>query len=635
MRKALWILLLPLQLLFAQEPPSISSEDAHTTLSRILEAHASYTKLTPLLVQRTIEAMVEHLDPMRSYFLKEEIEPWLNLPGNELVKIQEELSRGDFRAFEELYSLVARAIHRRRDLEKELCHGELSQDVSPLKVKELPWADSREALLERLALIRSAQMKALSKVVQEPSDRVMKRIHKRRRIVEEKALAKDPTKRHGHLLQSFLKAFASACDSHTSYFTPTEATQFLIQVQQRLFGIGVQLRDDLTGFRVMKIIEGGPASHDECELREGDLIVTIDTTPVVGMGILEAVSLIRGEEGGQVKLGVLRTDESGEEFSVEVVATRGEVVLEEARLTTKVIPFGDGVLAHLALHGFYQDPDHSSTNDLRRAISKIRKEHKLRGILLDLRKNSGGVLPQAVGVTGLFITKGIVVSIKDNRGRVEHLREVDGKTSWDGPLVILTSKASASAAEIVAQTLQDYGRAIVVGDEHTFGKGTFQTFTLDGSGKNPVNPKGEFKVTRGRYYTVSGKSPQYVGVKPDLVIPGPYSKMEIGERYTKYPLETDSIHPNFHDDLSDIPPPQKEQISWLYRFNLQPKLTCFSKHLPRLTENSRIRMGESALYTAFLEELEKESPEVEVYLKGDPQLQEALHVLQDLIWLSD
>ena len=159
------------------------------------------------------------------------------------------------------------------------------------------------------------------------------------------------------------------------------------------------------------------------------------------------------------------------------------------------------------------------------------------------------MLSQAVGVTGLFITKGVVVGIKDHTGSIQYLRDLDGKMLWDGPLIVLVNKASASASEIVAQTLQDYGRAIVVGDKNTYGKGSFQTFTLNTSKEGSVNPEGEYKVTRGRYYTVSGKTPQLKGVEADIIVPGPLSEMELGEAFAKYPLENDSIKANYDDDL--------------------------------------------------------------------------------------
>ncbi len=212
------------------------------------------------------------------------------------------------------------------------------------------------------------------------------------------------------------------------------------------------------------------------------------------------------------------------------------------------------------LFSFYQDSNSSSASDLAAAIENLKKEHNLKGIILDLRNNAGGLLPQAVSVTGLFISKGVVVSVKDNTGQVQHLRNVENRKVWDGPLIVLTARTSASAAEIVAQTLQDYGRAIVIGDPETFGKGTFQTFTLESANFGKVNPKGEYKVTRGRYYTVSGKSPQLVGVKADIVVPGIFSEMEIGEKYSKFPVETDEIPPNFDDNLSDVPAIHRSQF---------------------------------------------------------------------------
>jgi carboxyl-terminal processing protease len=408
----------------------------------------------------------------------------------------------------------------------------------------------------------------------------------------------------------------------------------MIQLQQRLFGIGAQLRDDLNGFTVVKIIEGGPASRNT-GLKANDRIIAINGEPVVGLEITEAVELIRGEEGSLVTMTVLRPNPEKEE-KLEITIIRGEVVIKEARIESKVVPFGDGVIAHITLHSFYQDPLRSSASDIFEEINKIHNEHLLKGVILDLRLNAGGILPQAVAVTGLFITKGIVCSIKDNHGDIEHLRDIDSRIAYDGPLIVLTSKASASASEIVAQTLQDYGRAIIVGDEHTYGKGTFQTITFDGDHNGRINPKGEFKVTRGKYYTVSGKSPQLVGVVPDIVIPGFYSETELGERHTKNPLANDSIAENFNDDLSDVPVNQRDQISWLYRFNLQPKIKTYTRHLPLLRKNSQIRIENESFYQSFLTQLKEEDiklERVELFVKFDPQLHEAINVMKDLILL--
>jgi len=178
----------------------------------------------------------------------------------------------------------------------------------------------------------------------------------------------------------------------------------------------------------------------------------------------------------------------------------------------------------------------------------------------------------------------------------------------------------------------------VVGDEHTYGKGTFQTFTLDAASGGKINPKGEFKVTRGKYYTVSGKSPQLQGVQADIVVPGPFSAMDIGEKKSKYALENDSITENFQDDLSDIPPLQRDQLSWLYRFNLQPCLKTYTQFLSQLRLNSQARLEKDKFYQRFLKALDGEKDvsveSLEIYAQADLQYREAIHIMEDLIVLS-
>lgn len=632
MIRALLLLLFVTQSLFGGKLPEISDRDVLSMLDQMMEAHASYKELSPPLVGRVLEQYLEELDPTKTYLLEGEITEWIHPSEESLQEIFEETKNGQFTAFHTIHGQMIQAIERRDRLEKQLEALDLPKNVSVSEFKDLKWVKSEEELLQRLARIKALQVQAAERLDDgESRDRALQRITKRRISREEDMLSKNEEERNRLIRSHILKAFAASFDTHTAYFTPAEASQFMIQVQQRLFGIGAQLRDDLNGFTVVKIIEGGPASRS-AGLKANDRIIAINHEPVVGLEITDAVELIRGEEGTPVLLTVLRDEE--EKLEIEII--RGEVVIKEARIESSIIPYGDGVIAHLSLHAFYQDPMHSSASDLYEEIAKIRAQHTIKGIILDMRLNSGGVLPQAVAVSGLFITKGIVVSIKDNHGSIEHLRDIDGRTAYDGPLVILTSKISASAAEIVAQTLQDYGRAIVVGDEHTYGKGTFQTFTLDAANNGKVNPKGEFKVTRGRYYTVSGKSPQLVGVKPDIVVPGFYSSMEIGEMHAKYPLENDAIPENYHDDLADIPVVQRDQISWLYRFNLQPKLKTYTRHLPRLKKNSEARISQNKLYQSFLALLDEEviAPEkVDLYTEGDPQLKEAVNIMQDLIVL--
>jgi len=618
----------------AAKLPEITPQDVVETLQTMMEAHVACKEINASLVKKTLEHFLEELDPTKTYLLKSEIKPWAE-PSDDLCEtISQKMREGDFSHFKQIHSLMLNAIQRRQVLEKQQADTPLPQHVLVSEIKDMDWAVSENDLAERLLKIKSLQVTAAEKFDSDAREKILLRIAKHRTLREEELAVLTESDREKLILTFVLKACASSFDAHTAYFTPWEATQFVIQLQQRLFGIGAQLRDDLNGFTVVKIIEGGPASRNT-GLKENDRIIAIDGEPVVGLEITEAVEHVRGEEGTAVSLTVLRPVGDKEEM-LEIEIIRGEVVIKEARIESKSIPFGDGVIAHISLHSFYQDPLHSSAFDLFEEIQKIQKDHTIKGLILDLRSNTGGILPQAVAVTGLFITKGIVCSIKDNYGLIEHLRDIDSRTAYDGPLIVLTSKASASASEIVAQTLQDYGRAILVGDEHTYGKGTFQTFTLDSSNAGKVNPKGEFKVTRGKYYTVSGKSPQLIGVTPDIIVPGFYSTADIGERHAKNPLENDSINENFNDDLSDVPPMKRDQISWLYRFNLQPKLKNFTRHLATLQKNSKSRVENEQYYQSFLSllnENEVKQELAEVYTKMDPQLHETINIMKDLILL--
>lgn len=633
-------------LLFSQahaKLPQIDSKGTQRKINEIMKMHAVHKELSSPVVKRALSNYLELLDPTKTYLTEEEVNIWVN-PTDELTEsILKEYKYCNYETFEKIHDLMARAILKRRLEEKQTDYSKLPKDVKADEFKDIEWAKSREDLIERRLRIRALQIEAANKLEDDLRETSIQRIQKRQTKNEEKILNTDDTQKHQFIYANILKATSSALDAHTYYFTPDEATQFMISVQQRLFGIGAQLRDDLNGFTIVKIIDGGPAQQGK-ELKVKDRIIAVNGEPVVGMEIIDAVELIRGEEGTEVTLTVIRQTEQEEvkkEEKLEINIVRGEVVLKETRYEVDTEPFGDGVIAYFKLNSFYQDPEFSSAADLKREINKIKDEHKLKGVLLDLRSNSGGLLTQAVNVSGLFISKGIVASIRDENGRIQHLRDLDGKTIWDGPLVILINKASASASEIVAQALQDYGRAIIIGDDHSYGKGTFQTFTLNANNTNDVDPEGEFKVTRGVYYTVSGKTPQQVGVQSDIVIPGAFSEVEIGEQYLKHPLENNRIDPNFDDQLLDMPSNQRESFGHIYRYNMQQKLNVFTRHIPQLKSNSEIRLANNKNYQAFLNEIKKssdrdvEDEEADNYGKNDLQLQEGYNVLKDLIFLMN
>lgn len=615
-------------------PPEIDAQGVKRKLEEIMQAHASTKSLDAATAKRVLINYLEILDPSKSYFIKPDIKQWID-PNNYLIdQILKDYQNANYQTFVTIHEQMAEAILRRRNLERQGANNSLYEKVNRKEFKDLDWAADERDLLERLRKINSLQREAAEKLSVEVKERAIERIEKYRSRFEEDILTTEPIKKRQTIYANVLKATASALDSHTNYFTPDEAKQFLIGVQQRLFGIGAQLRDDITGLTVVKIVEGGPAARGG-QLRAKDRIIAVDGEPVVGMDISDAVELIRGDLGTLVTLTVIREDEKEEKL--DLVVERGEVVLTEARYESSLEPFGDGAIAYLRLHTFYMDPEHSSAADLEKELKRLKEQSAVKGVILDLRSNSGGLLAPTVGVVGLFISKGIVVSIKDEKGRLQHLRDLDSRVLWDGPLIVMVNRGTASSAEIVAQALKDYGRAIIVGDDHSYGKGSFQTFTVQSGQENQVNPEGEYKVTRGRYYTVSGKTPQRVGVEADIVVPSALSYAEIGEKFLKNPLEPDEIEPNFDDRLQDIPLMQRARVSKLYLFDLQKPLHIYEKYLPMLKKNSEVRIANNRGYQAFIKELEnreKDIEEEEIFEKlvqSDFQLNESYNIMRDLI----
>ncbi len=621
------------------KPAEINEQDVKERMQEIMKAHVTYKRLTPIIAKRALENFIDALDPMKTYFLQDEVEKWLEPDDAEIEKIIKDFENGHFPAFQSIYETMKVAIKRRNKIEESLDTAVLPAHVTAKEFKDLTWCKTDKELYERLSRLRALQLEVAAKLGKDAKELALQRLKKRRQKVEDEFCSKDKKYDQEVLCTYILKAMTASLDAHTNYFTPQEANQFLISVQQRLLGIGVQLRDDVDGFTIIKIVEGGPADAVK-ELKAKDKIIAINGEPVIGLDIIEVVDRIRGQEGTPVTLRVVREVGVSEEKQQElkdIVVSRGEVVLKETRLESMPVPFADGALAHIHLHSFYQDADTSSAEDMLKAFNEMKKNYKIKGVVLDLRFNGGGILSQAVSVTGLFIKKGIVVSIKDENAMVHHLRDLDSEPMWDGPLIVLINRGSASAAEIVAQTLQDYGRALIVGDDHSFGKGTFQTFTLTATNPNSIDPKGEYKVTRGCYYTVSGNTPQLAGVQSDIEVPGGLSFLDIGEKYAKYALENDSIEPGFEDSLSDVPLYQREKIRALYQKERQLRETKYRKLIPELKVNSKVRQEEDKTVQGFLVDAknnELEFDELGKYERfPDFQLNETLNVMRDLVVL--
>lgn len=630
------VLLLPTLLFSTSKIADLTPSDVHTKVNEFLFNHITEKKLTKDLMKRSIDNFIEQLDPTKTYLTKAEIQKELNLTDEDLEQVLTQFYKSDFSTFETLYQKMLSAIERRNKMEQDLANTPFLEDVQAKDIAENSWSENEKELKEKLLKVRSLQHKFSAKLEKDFKDKYFILLDKRRKWKEQEITGPSKELQKPLIYSYLLKAIASALDSQTNYFPPNEANHMMMQVQQRLLGVGVRLVDDLTGFKILEIIEGGPAKK-QGELKVNDRIIAVDGEFIAGMDIHQAVQMIQGRENTNVKLTVLREAENKDSkpTTLDITIKRGGIVIEESRLEAYLEPYADGVIAHIALHGFYQDPNSSSAEDVYNKITEIKTNNNLKGIVFDLRDNAGGLLVQGVAITSFFIGKGVVASTKQYDGTILHFRNEQPNILWDGPLIVLINKASASCAEIVAQSLKDYGRAIIVGDMRSFGKGTYQLCTIMPH-KSTVNPKGEYKITQGMYYTVSGKTPQIVGVQSDIVVPGYLSEAKYGEEFSKYPVANDTIEASYDDKLLDIFPWRREQYKKQYLNNLQVKTQVFSTHIERLKNNSTSRIERNKDYQTFLEQLKAEEANEDVRLgQNDLQLLETFNIMKDLIYLYE
>ena len=341
-----------------------------------------------------------------------------------------------------------------------------------------------------------------------------------------------------------INAFAAALDPHSDYYSPEDQEDFQINMQLSLEGIGASLTSDDGYTVIQELISGGSASKSK-QLEPKDKIIAVgqgeagNMENVIDMDLRDVVRKIRGKSGTKVRLTILREKPELQRFTITLVRSKVQLEDEAAKVTfeSRVVNGKKLKLARLELPGFYGDPSRrvrSSYRDMANAISKINAA-KVDGVLLDLSQNGGGLLEEAVKIAGLFVHTGNVVATKDSRADVQILDDVDPAVQYSGPLVILTSRLSASASEIVAGALQDYHRALIVGADHTYGKGSVQAVL-------PLqNDLGLLKVTTGLFFIPSGRSTQHKGISADISMPSVFSTEDFGERFLDNSLNPDSI----------------------------------------------------------------------------------------------
>lgn len=367
------------------------------------------------------------------------------------------------------------------------------------------------------------------------------------------------------VFQTFMNAYATAIEPHTGYLGPRTAENFNIQMRLSLEGIGAVLmkQDDYTTVR--SVVKGGPAGRQGI-VKIGDRIVGVGQgekgpmQDVIGWRVDDVVELIRGPKGTTVALDVIPADAPEDSKPVHVKIVRDTVQLEEQAAKKSVIEAGGRKIGVIHLPTFYHDFEgnrrgdasaRSSTKDVRRLIGELKQEG-ITGIVIDLRQNGGGSLTEATNLTGLFVDRGPVVQVRDAQGRVSVEADTDEAVAWDGPLAVLVDRSSASASEIFAAALQDYGRALIIG-QTTYGKGTVQNLIdLDNFANNDKPTFGQVKLTVAQFFRVNGGSTQNRGVAPDIEWAGVIDPAQWGESSIDNALPWTSITPADYSGRGDF-----------------------------------------------------------------------------------
>jgi carboxyl-terminal processing protease len=354
-------------------------------------------------------------------------------------------------------------------------------------------------------------------------------------------------------LTIYLNSITNYFDPHTAYYEPIDKENFDIQMSGKLEGIGARLMMEDEYTKVSSIVVGGPA-WKQGDLSEDDKIYQVaqegeEPVNVKGMELDDVVQLIRGKKGTIVKLSVKKVD--GTKQDIEII--RDVVELEEGFAKSLMLDTKSGnKVGYINLPRFYDDfgdPNgRSCATDVEKEIAKL-KENNVEGIILDLRNNGGGSLRDVVRMSGFFFEDGPVVQVKDRFSSPRIMRDTDESVQWDGHLIVMVNQYSASASEIIAAALQDYDRAIIVGSESTFGKGSVQRFVdLDRiAGDVEMQPFGQVKVTIQKFYRVNGGSTQLKGVESDIVLPDQFQKLELGEKEQDFAMEWSKIDPVDYD----------------------------------------------------------------------------------------
>ena len=615
------------------ESKEIHGETAKNLLQELQTKHYSAVEINDSFSSIVFDSYLDILDGSHLYFLKEDVD---NLSVYR-YSIDDSLKQGDVEPGFEIYNLYYRRILERliyaiNRIENHIPEMDFTlNEYINLDREEAPYAVSKEELDEiwRRRIKNSVlSLRLTGDNDQEISEKLSKRYRNQLNQVS-KTNDRD-------IFQAYLSTVAKAVDPHTAYFSPRDSQNFNMGLSLSLQGIGAQLTTDEEYTKIVELIKGGPAERGK-ELKSGDRIIGIgqgvdgEIEDVVGMRLDDVVSQIRGEKGTVVRLNVIPVDAVSESSATIVNITRDTVKLEDQSAKKNVIELSyneqDYKIGIIDLPTFYFDFEaaargdedfKSSTRDVRTLLEELKGE-SVDAVVVDLRNNGGGSLSEANQLVGLFIETGATVQIRYSgirNGFTRSFGDNDPEVAYSGPLAVLVNRTSASASEIFAGAIQDYQRGIVLGSQ-TFGKGTVQEII-------PMD-YGQVKLTRSKFYRISGASTQHRGVMPDIEFPDIYNAYEdIGESSLDGALPWDTVRPveyrSYHSIQAMLP-----ELKTLHeqRAQTSPDFIYLTDQIERtkeLRKREQLSLNEAAVKIEREENrlVEFEAENMRRFLKGLP-----------------
>lgn len=522
--------------------PELKQEPQHSTVServtsRFERSHYRQFSLDASFSEKIFNRYLNLLDYSHNVLLASDIAQF----DKEKTKVGEYLKKGELQPLYDLFNLAQKRRFERfqyalNRLDKPM--DLTGQDKFELDRTKAPWPET-QAELDKLWDEKVKYDWLTLKLSEKTDSEVKETLTKRYKA----ALRRQTQSQSEDVFQIIMSAFAREIDPHTSYLSPRNTEAFDSEMSLSLEGIGAVLQMDDDYPMINSMVTGGPAAKSK-ELKVGDKIIAVGQqnktmVDVVGWRLDDIVALIKGPKGSQVKLEVISDEKGAKPRTITLV--REQIRLEDraVKLTEKVIN-GDKV-AILDIPSFYV----GLTNDVKTQLQKVAKDN-VSSLVIDLRGNGGGALTEAISLSGLFIPSGPVVQVRDNNGRVRQDFDKDDVVYYKGPLVVIVNRFSASASEIFAAAMQDYGRALIVG-EQTFGKGTVQQYRpLTRVYDQMLSPDwpglGSVQYTIQKFYRINGGSTQLKGVTPDLLLPS-FDSAEMGESFEDNALPWDSISP--------------------------------------------------------------------------------------------